>query len=690
MISLKKALAGIFMLAIIVIAFSCSNNASSSSDSSGSKGKVVDGLGFDLSNAKSFFAGKASTSTARSIDENSVILMKITDDGTISPAMDFKGDNIYFNLNKILKNPATKELFLLGSFSKSSWDENGNNTGWTYNLIRVDQKGNWYGLRDFPNIQTTQEPFDGDGNFYFQNTDWNSSSSKTNIYKYSGGTATNICQGNLQRVLPNGAIIYSVDNSGVNYKSYNYLRLRDGNIVQMDEYSTSVYVKDKNIFYYSIKYIGKDWGENDYWVDDAGNKYEDISSEYSYYTNKGGKKIYVTQDGDLWKDENGKTYNSYVFSSYKYWNVDSVGKRTYLTYIPTYYEDEDGNKYNDYETYDSGWYYYVYKDGKKIEVTESNGSWKDSEGNVYDTYDTSVWNKYYVFKNGKKIELEEFVGHYEDDEGNEYNSYNGNYGTVYWVYQGGEWLKLKYNNSGNYSHYQDEDGNEYSYDEVWEGWEYYVKVNGKKVKVTQAKTYSTDVLVAKYYDFIANEKKEAVAETSFSNNIHSYNFDTSSENVFGTTFITNYLWKFEMQSDFSLKCTYNLSEKGYTVATAWVSNYNFIGENNTRYLEKFLYNGEKIYFLGTKDSSWSSDSTYNLYKIVRFGDPQSVLSSADASNYAFNGDITFDDDGNFIGSVMRKSDGKFGVLSGSMEYGNYDFQENNIFESVTDIVINFD
>lgn len=157
----------------------------------------------------------------------------------------------------------------------------------------------------------------------------------------------------------------------------------------------------------------------------------------------------------------------------------------------------------------------------------------------------------------------------------------------------------------------------------------------------------------------------------------------------GTTFITNNVWKFEIQKDFSLKCEYNLSEKGYTVGTTW-NNYSYIGENNERYLEKFLFGGDKIYFLGTKGSSWSSDSSYNLYKIIRFREPQEVLSSSDASNYAFNGDITFDDDGNFIGSVFRKSDSKFGILSGSMEYGTYEFKENNIFESVKDIVINFD
>ena len=133
-----------------------------------------------------------------------------------------------------------------------------------------------------------------------------------------------------------------------------------------------------------------------------------------------------------------------------------------------------------------------------------------------------------------------------------------------------------------------------------------------------------------------------------------------------------------------------MSEKGYTVATVWNNYYSFIGENSNRYLEKFLYNGDKIYFLGTKGDRWSSDSTYNLYKIIRFGEPQSVLSSADASNYSFNGNITFDDDGDFIGSVLRKSDGKWGTLSGSMEFGTYEFKEDSIFESVKDIVINFD
>lgn len=704
MISLKKALAGIFMLAIIVVSFSCHNNSSSdfnddtnigdstsntddstNNNPSDNTGELTgSGIRFDLSNAKSFFAGNASSATAsrsaaRSIyDDNNIILMKITDDGKILPAMDSQDNNINFNINKILKNPATKELFLLGNFNK--WSSYDGDSSWDYNLIKVAQDGKWHGLPGFLGFSITQEPFDESGNFYF--------SSNNNIYKYSGSTATKIVENaELKRVLPNGAIVYTINTSGVAYNSYTYVRLRDGKVVQLDDYSTSVYVKDKNIFYYSIKYISG--SESSYYVDDAGNRYETwaTSAYYPLYANKGGKKIYVTKDGNLWKDENGKTYDSFdVFSGSRGWIIDDVGKKTYLIYIFDYYEDEDGNKYDSYDTseYDS-WHYYVYKDGKKIEVTESSGSWKDSEGNVYDAYYKSECNKYYVFKNGKKIEVERFGGYY-DNEDNAYYDHCDNSGTVYWVYQGGESVKVTDNNN---SFYYDDDGNQYYYDELYQVVEYYVEVNGKKVKVTPAQTYSTDVLVAKYYDFIANEKKEAVTEADLLN-VSYYDFDTSSENVFGTMFITNSVWKFEIQKDFSLKCEYNLSEKGYSVATTWNSNYNYIGENSQRYLEKFLYNGEKIYFLGTRASSWSSDSTYNLYKIVRFGDPQSVLTSADASNYAFNGDITFDDDGNFIGSVLRKSDGKYGILSGSMEYGNYDFQENNIFESVKDIVINFD
>lgn len=706
--SLKKALACLFALAIIFVASSCSNASSSSDSGNGGSGsgvgQVVDGLGFDLSNAKSFFAGKASSSTAsRAIDDNSVILMKITDDGTIEPAMDFKGDNIYFNLNKILKNPSTKELFLLGNFSKSSWDENGKNTGWDYNLIRVAQNGNWYGLPNFQNIQTTQEPFDSEGNFYFQRTDYSSSTQQSNIYKYSGGTATAIVnKANLQRVLPNGAIIYSVENQGITYNSYYYIRLRDGKVKKLDDYSTSVYVKDKNIFYYSIEYVHG--GENNYYVDDAGNEYKTYEGSYSgvttYYANKGGKKIYVTEDGDSWKDENGKTYDSHVFSGWEnfYWNYDDVGNKIYLTHVDGYYEDKDGNRYDSYDKYESGvGYYYVLKDGKKIEVEQflddsDDWRWKDSEGNTYDTYAGYESGKYYVFKDGKKIELERFDSYYKDSDGNIcYNCDNSEGKTVWYIYEGGELVEVEYKNGS----YKDADGNEYSDNEVYSVYDnntyYYVTINGKEVPVKPAQTYSTDVIVAKYYDFIANTTAEAVAEVNFSGDkIYNYNFDTSSENVFGTTFITNYLWKFEIQDDFSLKCKYNLSEKGYSVATSWDSNYNFIGENSNRYLEKFLYNGDKIYFLGTKGSSWSQDSTYNLYKIIRFGDPQEVLSSSDASNYTFNGNITFSDDGNFIGSVLRKSDGKWGTLSGSMEYGTYEFKEDSIFESVKDIVINFD
>ena len=689
--SLKKALAGISMLAIIFVSFSCSNasddefindnnsNVSGSNDITnnngndsngdvniGDSGEVVVGsssLKFDLSNAKGFFAGKASASTAsrsavRSIyDDNNIILMKIADDGTTSPAMDFQGSNINFNLKKILKNPATKELFLLGYFYKGYsgyYDENNKyveDKGWEYHLIRVDQYGNWYGLPFQYDVQITQEPFDEQGNFYFQCTDYSASTPKYSIYKYSGSSATKIVdKAKLQRVLPNGAIIYSIENSGIGYTSYYYIRLRDEKVRQLDDYSTSVYVKDKNIFYYSIKYIRG--GENTYYIDDAGNRYTNYDGSGTvYYANKGGKKIYVTEDGDSWKDENGKSYDSHVFSDYytRYWNFTDTGNKIYLTYIPSYYIDIDGNKYNNYDGYENNGYY-VYND------------------------------------KGTKIKVEYSDWYYEDDKGNKYNSYDKSESkTWYWVYEGGELVEVEYKNGD----YQDADGNKYSWDEVFENYEYYVITDGKKVKVKPIQTYSTDVIVAKYYDFIANTTAEAVAEADFSS-YDSYNFATSSENVFGTTFITNSVGKFEIQKDFSLKCEYNLSEKGYTVATSWESNYNFIGENSNRYLEKFLYNGDKIYFLGTKGDRWSSDSTYNLYKIIRFGEPQSVLSSADASNYEFNGNITFDDDGDFIGSVLRKSDGKWGTLSGSMEYGNYEFKEDSIFESVKDIVINFD
>lgn len=722
--SLKKALACLSALAIIFVSFSCRNasddaiiddiaNNGGNNDnnvSGAGVGQVVNGLGFDLSNAKSFFAGKASSSTAsRAIDDNSVILMKIMDDDTIAPAMDFKGDNINFNLSKILKNPTTKELFLLGYFNKWSsgyYDDNGNyveSDSWSYNLIRVSQNGDWYGFPNFENIQVTQEPFDEEGNFYFQRTDYSSSTTQSNIYKYSGGTAIKIVEkANLKRVLPNGAIIYSIDNSGINNKSFYYIRLRDGKVRQLDDYSTSVYIKDKNIFYYSIKYIRG--GENNYYVDDAGNKYNSYEGSYygttTYYANKGGKKIYVTEDGDSWKDENGKTYDSHVFSGYetRYWNFNDAGKKIYLTHIYiNCYVDSDGNRYGNYDKYEYG-HWVINNKGEKIVVeqfydeTNYDWRWKDSEGNIYD-YPEVIDTRYYVLNDtGKKIEVEHiYDDHYEDDNGNKYDSCDkSEHKQWYWVYDGGELVEVEYKNGS----YKDADGNEYEWDnEVYSVYDnntyYYVTINGQKVTVKPAQTYSTDVIVAKYYDFIANTTAEATAEADFSG-YDSYNFDTSSENVFGTTFITNSVGKFEIQKDFSLKCEYNLSEKGYTVATVWNNDYNFIGENSNRYLEKFLYSGDKIYFLGTKGDRWSSDSTYNLYKIIRSEEPKEVLSRSDASNYTFNGNITFDDDGNFIGSVLRNSDGKWGTLSGSMEYGTYEFKEDSIFESVKDIVINFD
>lgn len=701
--SLKKALASLFALAIIFVSFSCGNVSDSGSggNSGSGAGKIVDGLGFDLSNAKSFFAGKASSTTAsrnaaRSIsDDSNVILMKIAEDGKILPAVNLQNDNIRFELRKILKNPATKELFLLGYFNKWSsgyYDDNNNyveSDGWNYNLIRVAQDGTWYGLPNFQNIQITQEPFDESGNFYFQGYDENNSQ---NIYKYSGSKATVIVKkGRLNRVLPNGAILYSVENQGMNYASYNYIRLSDGKTMQLDDYSTSIYIKDKNIFYYDIDYIRKN--ETNYYVDDTGNKYDHCDgSDSVYYANKGGKKIYVTKVDGRWEDESGNSYDSHVFSSgyfYRYYIFDDVGNKIDVKYFyGSYCEDNDGNRYESYDVQNSEEVYYIYDDsGNKIFVKQIDDHWEDENGNSYDYYPSSEWvNHYYVFKNGKKIEVEYFsYNYYEDSDGNRYDHCDKQeYGTWHWVYKGGETVKVKHNEYG----YEDDDGNKYDYEEVYSDYEYYVNTNGNKVIVKPAQNYDTDVLVAKYYDFIANEKQEAVAEANFSEISTSYSFATASENVFGTTFITNNLWKFEIQDDFSLKCKYNLSEKGYTVATSWDSSYNFIGDNTSCYLEKFLFNGDKIYFLGTKGDAWSSNASYNLYKIIRFGEPVSIL--LDASNYAFNGNITFDNDGNFIGSVLRKSDGKWGTLSGSMEYGAYEFKADDIFESVTDIVINFD
>ena len=219
-------------------------------------GGNIDGLTFDLSGAKGFFVGKASTATAnRSVAraayyDTSDILMKIDESGDITPAVRFDGD-IYFNLTKILRNDVTKELFLLGYFSK--YGEN----AWNCKLIKVAQDGTFRTLTGLDDdntgygvsIETVSSPFDEDGNFYFQYGDHYNNASC--IYKWTGDSAVQLVKnGRLLRVLDNGYVVYDVEGGGTYVKSLGTEGKKVGSWA-----SDGVYIKSKNIYYYNLSFM---------------------------------------------------------------------------------------------------------------------------------------------------------------------------------------------------------------------------------------------------------------------------------------------------------------------------------------------------------------------------------------------------------------------------------------------------
>ena len=157
----SKVLVLFFVCVSLVFIVSCSGGVS------GINSGTEYGMNFDLTDAKSFFAGKASSISAnravRESDNNSEILLKINNKGEIEPAVTLK-DNVSFDLKKIFKNPVKRELILTGRFSKWVSDPN-----WSYSILRVSEDGIWYGLNleNYQFFDYISEPFDMNGNFYF-------------------------------------------------------------------------------------------------------------------------------------------------------------------------------------------------------------------------------------------------------------------------------------------------------------------------------------------------------------------------------------------------------------------------------------------------------------------------------------------------------------------------------------------
>ncbi|MCF0241784.1 MAG: hypothetical protein HUK25_04055 [Treponema sp.] len=159
------------------------------------------------------------------------------------------------------------------------------------------------------------------------------------------------------------------------------------------------------------------------------------------------------------------------------------------------------------------------------------------------------------------------------------------------------------------------------------------------------------------------------------------------EGVFDDSVITKDVIKYKINSDKSLEIEYNLlnqGSRGYSVATN-MPNYSGYDPNKD-YFVKILDKGTTIYFAGDEGTSWSTSYSKNLYKIKNFGQPEKIALN---DKYAFTSGIVFADNGDISAVVTRDSDGADGLLTGNMETGEFDFKADEVFGSVTEIVLNF-
>jgi len=204
-------------------------------------------LKFDVSNAKAVFAGSPTAVTTAIFPKttngvflpkattNNIILLKINEEGEIVPAMKGTGTS-YFEINYILINPVTDDLFLLGPMVG-------------YYLIRVTQDSSHFGLSVDEYHYYHGSGFDSTGAFYF--TSHPDETAK--LWRYVNNTATQIAESTsfieLNKVMYNGAVIYTTSGD-------TFLRKASGKLTNWAPGRSSelgVYSSISNTYYYGSK-----------------------------------------------------------------------------------------------------------------------------------------------------------------------------------------------------------------------------------------------------------------------------------------------------------------------------------------------------------------------------------------------------------------------------------------------------
>jgi hypothetical protein len=204
-------------------------------------GDNIDGdnavLKFDLTNANALFAGPSNAATSRSASREAssgnIILLKQDTNGDIQEAV--SGISGQFIIQKMLNNPVTNELFLLGYLGD-------------YGIIRVDKNSNHYGLSADTYHYYQNSGFDAEGAFYFTTTS-STPGQPAHLWRYRNNTATSLAEGSsgaaIGKVLSNGYVLYSVD-------SGTYLRAPDGSLTPWG-WVQGIYSSNSDVWYYGNK-----------------------------------------------------------------------------------------------------------------------------------------------------------------------------------------------------------------------------------------------------------------------------------------------------------------------------------------------------------------------------------------------------------------------------------------------------
>jgi hypothetical protein len=195
-------------------------------------------LEFDVSNAKAVFAGPETAGTKGTGD---VVLLKVTEEGEIVPAVDGFGSS-GFRISYMLTNPVTDDLLLLG-----------NMVG--FNMVRVAEDSSHFGLTTDDYHYYWGSDFDGDGAFYFS-TSSGTIGEPSRIWRYANDTATSIAEDSgiidLKDVMHNGAIMYGMSNGDT------WIRKSTGGLLSMDISQElgglwGVYSSASDTYYYGSK-----------------------------------------------------------------------------------------------------------------------------------------------------------------------------------------------------------------------------------------------------------------------------------------------------------------------------------------------------------------------------------------------------------------------------------------------------